>query len=245
MAGPGELHFFDDKWERGTDWYEKQFADVEKGQLCGEKTPAYGFHPEVPERIYSVVPGVKLIWILRNPIERAYSGYWHAVQAGGEPLSFTESLLREQERGSTERRYAKRGRYEQQIRRFLKHFDRSGMFFSTFERFISNTKNVLDEVMGFLGVDRSKEIAHPLIHANSSYAYHSPRIQHVARRVFGRGRLPFRIIKRLNRASTPGRPPIPQEARAYLHDYFEKANKNLSELTGLDLSNWQSQAPTQ
>lgn len=241
LAGPGELHFFSEKWDRGVQWYRKQFREAEEGQKRGEKSPSYSIAPEVPERIKRVIPEVKLIWSFRDPVERAYSHYWHAVRVGGEPLSFTDALKRESEGESRKgERYMERGHYAEQVRRFLEHFDRSQMAFTLFEELISGPEEVLEEVFPFLGVDRFTSVARPPIHANKSFALRSPGVQYVARRLFGRGRLPFRVIKHLNQRSTPGYPPMPQEARHYLEDYFGDHNQRLSELTGLDLSAWQN-----
>src|SRR5579885_2674785 len=95
-----EVHFFDNNYERGVGWYRTQFPFlIEKsiakniGQqnfITGEASPYYLFHPHVPERAAKVVPGAKLIVLLRNPIDRAYSHYYHEVELGHEKLSFEQ-----------------------------------------------------------------------------------------------------------------------------------------------------------
>ena len=71
LATPKEQHFFSLHWQRGEQWYADQFAQAESHQCCGEVTPYYLFHPEVPQRIKSQLPAVKLIVLLRDPVERA------------------------------------------------------------------------------------------------------------------------------------------------------------------------------
>jgi hypothetical protein len=99
-----ELHFFDarggyaDRWKYGVEWYENQFASADSHHLCGEKTPTYAYIPSVPKRMNAVVPDIKLIWILRDPVYRAYSNYWHAVCEGVELLDFDEAVRMESER---------------------------------------------------------------------------------------------------------------------------------------------------
>ena len=71
LATPKEQHFFSLHWQRGEQWYADQFAQAESHQCCGEVTPYYLFHPEVPQRIKSQLPAAKLIVLLRDPVERA------------------------------------------------------------------------------------------------------------------------------------------------------------------------------
>ena len=72
LAKPKEQHFFSLHWQRGADWYRRQFASSEESQICGEITPYYLFHPEARAN-QSLVPNVKLIVLLRDPVERALS----------------------------------------------------------------------------------------------------------------------------------------------------------------------------
>ena len=98
-----ELHFFDLQYQKGFRWYVDCFAgtDARKNSrraIRGEATPEYIFHPHAVARIKADLPEVKLIVLLRNPVERAYSQYWHEVRLGYEPLSFEEAIAREPER---------------------------------------------------------------------------------------------------------------------------------------------------
>ena len=154
-----ELHFFDarggytDRWERGVKWYEKQFESADPSDICGEKTPTYSCLPSVPERIYQVVPDVKIIWILRNPVDRSYSNYWHAVRAGAEKLSFEEAVKQEDERIKENiwKGYVRRSHYINQIDRFLEYFDRESMHFCLFANMKNNLVSLINEVTVFLG----------------------------------------------------------------------------------------------
>ena len=96
-----ELHFFDRKFHRGLAWYrahfptylEKCFAQRIQGRafLTGEATPNYLFHPLVSRRVAEVLPRVKLIVLLRNPVDRAFSHYHHILDLGYEHLPFAEA----------------------------------------------------------------------------------------------------------------------------------------------------------
>ncbi|HEU4677805.1 MAG TPA: sulfotransferase domain-containing protein, partial [Candidatus Paceibacterota bacterium] len=83
-----ELHFFSrPRFEEGKEWYEAQFKNCAPGKLRGEWSTSYLYSPDAPERIRSLYPNAKLLAILRNPIDRAYSQYRNAVRAGEIPKS--------------------------------------------------------------------------------------------------------------------------------------------------------------
>ncbi len=97
-AARKEIHCFDLRFDKGMDWYRAQFPDCAGGLVTGEASPYYVFHPHVPERVRRHLPDVKLITLLRNPVDRAYSHYQHEVRLEREPLSFEEATEREGER---------------------------------------------------------------------------------------------------------------------------------------------------
>ncbi len=76
MVQPKEMHFFDQNYIRGLDWYKSRFAAAEAGQRAGEVTPSYLSSSVAMERLAADVPGVQAIAILRDPVDRAYSHYW-------------------------------------------------------------------------------------------------------------------------------------------------------------------------
>jgi hypothetical protein len=100
IAGPfwKEVSFFDRHWARGEAWYRGQFPLRSSGKVVGEASPSYVFHPLAPKRVFSLVPEVKLIVLLREPGDRAYSQYQHAVALGRETLSFEDALAAEDDR---------------------------------------------------------------------------------------------------------------------------------------------------
>ena len=107
-----EIHFFDSNYNVGITWYRsffptvfsKQFSKLRKEKfVTGEASPMYIFNPIVSKRILSILPNVKLIAILRNPIDRAYSHYNMQVKNGYETLSFEEAIKNEEKRIMGER----------------------------------------------------------------------------------------------------------------------------------------------
>src|SRR5690348_836405 len=97
-----EVHFFDRRFHKGLAWYrghfptalEKYRAEHLRGGmfLTGEATPSYLFLPYIPKRVVRVLPHARFIVLLRNPVERAYSHYRHAVELGHEHLAFEEAI---------------------------------------------------------------------------------------------------------------------------------------------------------
>src|SRR5438874_9257675 len=109
-----EVHFFDKRFSKGLGWYrghfptriEKYYAERLRGRalLTGEASSSYLFYPHAPKRVAKAIPHIKLIVLLRNPVDRAYSQYFHAVELGHEIHStFEEAIEGEEERTSRER----------------------------------------------------------------------------------------------------------------------------------------------
>lgn len=166
-----EIHFFDryPRYAEGPNWYRSHFPIcTDREEFCvGEATPEYLFHPAVPERVADMIPDVKLIVLVRNPIERAYSHYQHSRRDGSESLSFERALEAEPDRidGEIEKlkssstyysktyehySYLARGRYMEQIRRWLEHFSREQMMVLRSESLFENPNVVANRVFDFL-----------------------------------------------------------------------------------------------
>jgi hypothetical protein len=177
-----EVHFFDLNYDKGLDWYRSHFPyrswkRYPDHHLWGEASPYYLFEPRVPQRIHDVLPDVKLIASLRNPIDRAYSDYQRQVLLGHEKLSFEEAVEIEMDRISGEvdrlvrepaykslayRRhsYLTRGVYSDQLERWLSVFPRKQIHITSAEDFFSDMTTVLNSVTGFLGLPEHKYSTH-------------------------------------------------------------------------------------
>src|SRR5262249_15590557 len=123
MSQPKELNFFAQElnWSKGLDWYTSHFTGV--ASIHGEASPNYTNYPfwtGVPERIAALIPDAKLIYVVRDPVERAISHYIHAIDAGRERRSFAKAVTDTYEHG-----YFRRGLYYMQLERYLRYFSRS------------------------------------------------------------------------------------------------------------------------
>lgn len=189
-----EIHFFDFNFDRGTDWYRACFArprrqEHSQAYITGEASPYYIFHPLVARRIAAAAPQAKLIALLRNPVNRAYSHYQHEVRLGFETLPFDQALEREQARlrGEAERMqadaryqsfthahygYLSRGIYVDQLKRWRDLFPDRQLLILRSEDLYRDTPETLARVLKFLGLPdwgareyRKKPSAYPKMDA--------------------------------------------------------------------------------
>lgn len=141
--------------------YQEQFRDVHGEVAIGEATPWYLYSERAAQNIQRRIPDAKLIAVLRNPVDRAFSSYLHVVRDGRESLSFGEGLLAEDERVGQGWEfiwhYRRAGAYAAQVQRYLDLFPREQMRFYLYEDFLADPALLLKDMYGFLGVDTGFE----------------------------------------------------------------------------------------
>jgi hypothetical protein len=169
-----EIHFFDLQYDNGIDWYEQLFPEnIGSGhQITGEASPYYLFHPIVPERVHRHYPGMKLIVLLRDPVDRAYAHFQmeRKRKRDAEPVpSFMQAVEMEAARiGEEEQKilrgeiqsgtrfrncsYMKRGLYGQQLQRWRSFFPANQFLLLKSEDFFSSTLTCMENVHAFLGI---------------------------------------------------------------------------------------------
>jgi len=242
----GEVHFFyEEGWgnlHEGLEWYKSQFQEALPKQVAGEKTPTYSYFPGIADCIHDVLPDVKLIWIFRDPIDRAYSSYWHAVRSGIEPLGFAEAIRREDERDIW-KGYVRRSQYADQVDRYLDYFDCEQMHFSLFEDLKADPRPVLKEVFQFLDVDPGyNDKLDQRTRKNVTKIPRSTTFRYLTKSVLDEipilRSLTFRLDQKFNRQSEPGYPDMDDGVRRHLENHFRPYNEQLEEQTELDLTAW-------
>ncbi|HEC87735.1 MAG TPA: sulfotransferase [Thermoplasmata archaeon] len=239
-----EIHFFDDEenYRKGIEWYEKFFDDCKGERAIGEKTPEYLYDERVSERIYKVLPNVKLIFVLRNPVDRAYSHYWHNVRSGLETLSFEKAIEKEEERTKNPEfkkiySYKDRGKYILQIKRYANFFPKSNMLFVLAEDLKEDRKNTLKKILKFLNLEPDFEFKD----LKEKHVGGIPRSKFLARlagnEYIRKHRILKDFIKRIN--TKRGKiPPMKRNTRKYLEIYFEEYNRELEKFAGIKLDKW-------
>ena len=208
-----EIHYFDRHYQLGHRWYFGHFPvrALAGDAVTGEASPYYLFHPPAPARVRELLPDVRLIAILRDPVDRTLSHYHHKLAAGVEHVPFEEAITAESERlrgqdgwgdgaQTLSRRhfsYLARGRYAEQLEHWFGVFPREQFLILSSADLSSSPAAVVAEVCRFVGVEP---------------------------REFGE--YPRRHERRY--------PPMSPETREQLARYFEEPNRRLYELLGRD-----------
>ncbi len=164
-----ELHYFSLHYALGEDWYREQFVEAGAQQRCGEITPYYLFHPAAAARIQALLPQARLIVLLRDPVERALSQYFHSLRLGLEPLELDLALAAESQRlagaeavlaaadgrhrSHQEHSYLARSRYEQQLQRVEALFPAEQLLVLRSEDLFAQPERVWGQVLTFLELE--------------------------------------------------------------------------------------------
>ncbi|MGC1273668.1 MAG: sulfotransferase domain-containing protein [Planctomycetaceae bacterium] len=240
---PQHVRFFakDAQYQRGIDWYASFFDACAPGQIPGAKQPGFHYLPWVPERIQAYLPNVKLIWILREPVARTYSSFWHAASRGNEWLSFEKAIEGEERRVRKDihKGYVRRGLYADQVEQYLRFFPQEQMLFLLFEEMVADPEAVVNRALAFLGSD-SRVAAPPREPKNGRRLPRSVLLQCAARSVFGYRTRGYRLMNRLNHLVPRGGgyPPLDSTMQARLQERFREPNERLAKITGLKLDDW-------
>lgn len=173
-----EIHYFDERYDRGLAWYRRHFPVVTPPQITGEATTAYLFAKDAPARAAALIPDAKLIAVLRDPVRRVISHYWHNHRLGrvrGDFESyFREALSPNAERETNQARQfinypVQWGFYREQIERWFQHFPREQFLFLRFEDLASDGAAQTHGVFDFLGLPAAAIEAGKVFNAGPSY----------------------------------------------------------------------------
>ena len=242
------------------DAYRALFRGVKDEKAIGEASPTYIYAPGTAERIKKYAPGAKAIALLRNPADRAYSAFLHAVQIGSEPLlDFAQALQIEEERIRDNWgyvfHYRNRGLYHAQLERYFEVLGRENVGVWLYEDFRDDPAGLVRDVFAFLGVDdtfvpdtssrhRSAGIpksgtARAAVKAMAKGARISRRMLPPGSGIFSKT-FPFasRTRQALRGRVLTQPPPIDPEVRGHLIEEYQEDIGKLQELIGRDLSGW-------
>jgi len=266
-----EPHFFYKSWEysKGLDYYRSRwFASVPKTCIAvGERSSSYLFGgSEVAARVQLAYPDMKFIAVLRNPIERAWANYRYTVLEGLEELSFMNALLMEKTRIAQQDgiwaeiqpfNYTGRGLYAHQILAFLEFFPKDSMMLVKSEDLAARTREVLIQIMQFLGISMTDFEFGPATD-HTSVDIRDPRLQKQLRESIGK---PYdRLVEAVRRNEldavvaketvdpelvdlfssnlTSNKSVMSDEARSYLKEIFIEEIELLASLVPFSVSDW-------
>ncbi|OQX65300.1 MAG: sulfotransferase [Deltaproteobacteria bacterium] len=214
MANKKEVHFFDNEsfFAHGkADYYRyhSSFSPKASHRVVGEATPIYMYWHDAPRRMWEYNPNMKLVVVLRNPIERAYS-HWNMERSrNAESLPFWDAIRNEQKRCREalpyQHRvysYVDRGHYLEQLRRLWRYFSKDNVLVLKNEYLKDQPNEALNKVCNFLEVDNFKDINARNVHSRP----YSSKMSH--------------------------------KEREYLRVVFEHEIKGIERELGWDCSNW-------
>ncbi len=229
--------------------YVAQFEGSEGYPARGEISPLYLYMPKTAERIRHYVPDVKLIAVLRQPAERAFSHYLMMRRDGLETLTFEEALAAEDrrvaDRWGHRWYFLRRGFYAAQLRPYFANFAREQIKLYLYEDYVSNPVGFAQDIFRFLGVDDTF-VPDMSVRHNESKLPRSRRLQvfltepRAAKKLlkaFVPARWSRSVGDRLRRENLT-RPQLSPETRRRLTEVYRADIEELQEMMGRDLSHW-------
>lgn len=252
-----ELHFFDNEinFEKGIETYLKNFEKTNK-LICGEITPSYMFFDKVPKRL-SIFLGkdLKLIFILRNPVDRAISHYNFNKSRGFEDLSFEDAIEIESKRINVSEKYKRRysymsrGLYFSQINNFLKYYKKENIHVIIFEDFLKDKINEMNNLFSFLNINpislnfdyKSNYTSRPKSIMLNKFIFKESLFKKVLRIFIGNDlRKTLRDLLKKTNAGKPfkNKKMSLQEKKLLSSKYFDEDVNNLEKYLGYDIKSW-------
>lgn len=222
---------------RSLDAYEAAFAGATHETAIGEVSPQYFRCPNAAERIKQYAPNVKLVVSLRNPAERAFSGFMMRTRRGEPVKGFREEL-------TLESSHVKEGFYFQRMKRYLDRFPRAQLKVYVFEEFKRNAASTVVDLYDFLGVDtgfvpdtsvRHNPGAIPKIRMLNR-VFFNPAVINMAKTVVPEGM--HLMLKQLQQLNLSTAPKLPADLRAELLSIYREDILRLETLLDRDLSIW-------
>jgi len=211
-----EIDFWSFYFHRGLDWYRAHFPAIPDSEkfLTGEASPSYFDAPDTPVRLFHFFPKIKLIVLLRNPVDRTISSYYHEVRSNLENMSvedvinsrleklinISSSLVKEKDYWNYQGDYIASSVYLDWLQKWLNIFPREQLLILPSEEFYSDPKTTMKQVFNFLGLPDYQIQDYPKLNAGS-YAS------------------------------------ISKSLRQKLNDYFQPHNQRLEEYLGMKF-NW-------
>jgi hypothetical protein len=248
MPARKEPNFFVDeedvgRWNRGLGWYEQLFEGAEGAVAVGEASITYTLYPYfqgVPARISEVLPDVRLIYLVRHPIDRIVSHFWQRVRNGRErEPSIDKALL-------VNPSYVDASRYAMQIEQYLEHFPLERILIVKSEDLRSQRESTLGRIFAFLGVDGGR-MPDGLVREHNRGAQRRRRrpvataLRHVPGYRLAATIAPNPVKRFKDKVTTEEMgdpPPIPNHLRRELEDALREDVHRLRTYMGGDFDGW-------
>lgn len=234
--------------------YQALFDGVRGEKVVGEASTSYLYRPEAAQRIHDLLPGAKLIAILRNPAERAFSAYMHVVRDGRETAgSFAEALkleeTRKMENWDPIWHFTSVGLYYEQLARYYNLFKRDQIKVFLYEDLRHHQQTLLEEIFRFLEVkpnftpdssvkfNVSGEQKSQVLYKLSKAIFNHPNpVRWLSRHIIPE-RWRWKVTNWVREKNLKG-DQIPQEIKRELITFYRPEVLKLEELIEMDLSQW-------
>ncbi len=211
-------------------------------QLVGEKSPSYLGSFEAPARIHKHFPGVKIIAILRNPAERAYSAYWHGRRVGAidSKMSFSRCIQNHRENhGKPYGDLVTPGLYSEHLARYYEFFSKDQILVLDFQQLLTEPTQELTKSISFLGLDLETVSHSGTLEFPKRNVARVSRLPTVTRYIHGTRHLSYetksKILKKF--LKTGDIPPMEPEDRLFLSQIYRDEAEKVSAITGRKF-NW-------
>ena len=231
-----EIHFFDKHYGRGLDWYASLFDPARGKNAVGEITPSYLYVEGGPRLIRECLGNVRLMVILRSPVERAYSHYWNILvqhrEKGVSPGASFRSVAEQ------DPRIIQQGFYHDRLLQYLEVFAREDLLILLHDDLSRSPGEVWGTICGFLGIDpsrRSPWLAEQ-VNASGQKRVRSGLLRTVDR-LLSQARL-FGLARALNAANRQPIPAMDPEVRQELLEIYGEETTRLEALLGRRLDAW-------
>jgi len=250
MSRDKELNFFmqEKNWYRGLEWYQAQFETDRQVSILGEASPGYTHFPifrGVPQRMHSIVPEARLIQIVRDPMKRLLSHYFHELALGQGNVE--QDINREADR-IDDSYVVTASRQGLQLELYLQYYKQAQILILTQEEFARNRSQTLRRVFRFLSVDDSFEspefsqmlnvgetmVTNPVGSALMKTIHHAG----VGSRLPPGIKSPIRKALRWTFSRPIERPPLDREFEQRLLNIFREDTERLRRLTGMRFEDW-------
>ncbi|MEM9809466.1 MAG: sulfotransferase domain-containing protein, partial [Cyanobacteria bacterium P01_D01_bin.56] len=250
FQGPGDQELYSSVVTTLED-YSELFSQTSGEIALGEATTWYLYSKQAPKRIKYYIPDAKLIVLLRNPVERAYSGFMHAVRDKREFLDFAEALVAEDQRIANNWeyiwRYQQIGFYGEQLERYFTEFSQEQIRVYLYEDLCDDPDSLLRDIFQFLGVDEN-HTPEVFTRLNISGKKRSGLIDELLKdtnpiKKIGKLFLPSQIRKKIAdnvRAFNYVKSECSLEVRLKLLHLYKEDIMKVQDLIGRDLSSWLS-----
>ena len=221
--------------------YNSLFSDWLDESIIGEASVSYLFYPNVPQRIKLYNDNSKIIIMLRNPIERAFSHYLMDYRLGLTSNSFEEEF--DKKTTQNFQQYFLLGNYFHQVKRYLDIFGKENVHVIWYSDFKEKTENELNKVISFLGLNTDFRVDFNKIH-NSFSMPKNNFIRKIYSIVWLRKTLsfllPVNFLNYIKKAlfNEDNKPKLSEKTRELLSKYYLSDIESLEELLSVNLSQW-------